>query len=121
MLKGDEAALITAAASGQSHADIAAAADVSISTVQRRLRDPEIGAAVQEARTEQRLQMAGRLNQVMAAAIDKLEALVLHEDPRIALRAIGIVMGSAQQFAATAQTDEGLRQPQVQHVGGEQS
>ena len=119
MLKGDEAALIAAAASGQSHAEIAAAAGVSISTAQRRLRDPEITAAVQEARTEQRLQMAGRLNQVMAAAIGTLGELVLHDDPRIALRAIGIVMGNAQQFAASAQSDERLRQLEVQHVGGE--
>ncbi len=118
-MKGDEAALIAAAASGQSHVEIAAAAGVSISTAQRRLRDPEITAAVQEARTEQRLQMAGRLNQVMAAAIQTLGELVLHDDPRIALRAIGIVMGNAQQFAATAQSDERLRQLEAHHVGGE--
>ena len=74
---------------------------------------------MQEARTEQRLQMAGRLNQVMAAAIDTLGELVLHDDPRIALRAIGIVMGNAQQFAATAQSDERLRQLEAHHVGGE--
>lgn len=117
MLKGDEAALI--AASGQSHAKIAAPAGLSVSTAQRRLRDPEIITAVHEARAEQRRQMACRLNQVMTAAIETLADLVLAEDPRIALRAIGIVLGNAQQFAATMQFDERLMQLEAHHVAGE--
>ncbi len=119
MLKGDEAALIEAAVRGQSHAEIAAAGGVSISTAQRRLRDPEIIAAVQEGRTERRLQMAGRLNERMAAAIERLGELVVDEDPRIALRAIGIVLGNAQQFAATVEFDQRLTQLEVRRVGGE--
>ena len=44
MLKGDEAALIMAAVAGCSLAEIAVAAEVSVSTVQRRLRDDDIRA-----------------------------------------------------------------------------
>ena len=44
MLKGDEAALIMVAVAGCSLAEIAVAAEVSVSTVQRRLRDDDIRA-----------------------------------------------------------------------------
>jgi hypothetical protein len=90
--------LIAAAVAGGSPPEIAAAAGVSESTVQRRLRDPHIAAAVQEGRTQQHREAVGRLNNRMPAAIDRLAVLVTSEDPNVALRAIGMVLNSAHKF-----------------------
>lgn len=99
MLKGDEAALITAAVAGCSLAEIAAAAEVSVSTVQRRLRDDDIRAAVYDGRTQQRREAAGRLNEAVPLAIGRLVQFVADDDPRIALNAIGMLLGNAHKLA----------------------
>jgi uncharacterized protein YjgD (DUF1641 family) len=107
MLKGDEGALIAAAGAGRTHHEIAAEAEVSVSTVQRRLRDPDITAAIREARLDKGRQAAGRLNTDLNAAIDKLRELVEHEDPRIALSAIDKLIAHAHRFTAKWTTPSG--------------
>ena len=84
-LRGDEGALIAAAVAGKALEDIALAADVSVSTVQRRLRDPEIVAAIREGRADHQRQAVGQLNADLTEAITRLRELVGHEDPSIAL------------------------------------
>ena len=97
-LKGDEGALIGAAVAGKSLEDIAQIADVSVSTVQRRLRDPEIAAAIREGRADRQRQAVGRLNADLNDAIERLRELVGHEDPSIALRAIDKLIAHAHRF-----------------------
>lgn len=97
-LKGDEGALIAAAVAGRSLEDIARIADVSVSTVQRRLRDPEIAAAIREGRADHQRQAVGQLNEDLTQAITRLRDLVGHEDPSIALRAIDKLIAHAHRF-----------------------
>lgn len=97
-LKGDEAALIAAAVAGKSMEDIAQIADVSVSTVQRRLRDPEIAAAIREGRADHQRQAVGQLNEDLSDAITRLRDLVTHDDPAIALRAIDKLIAHAHRF-----------------------
>src|SRR3954468_8885271 len=97
-LKGDEGALIAAAVAGKSLEDIAQIADVSVSTVQRRLRDPEIAAAIREGRADHQRQAVGQLNEDLNDAITRLRDLVGHEDPAIALRAIDKLIAHAHRF-----------------------
>ena len=99
MLKGDEAALIAGAVAGWPLERIASAAGVSVSTVQRALREREIAAAVREGRAEQCREVVGRLNQQMLEAVDRLADLSRHEDPNVALRAITLILGNAHKFA----------------------
>jgi AcrR family transcriptional regulator len=108
MMQGDEAALIAGAVAGWSYAEIAAAAGVSISTVQRRLRDPEVLAAVQEGRRQQRRQAVGRVNERVPLAMQRLGELLLDEDPQIALKAIALLVGSASRLAAALEVEERL-------------
>lgn len=108
MLKGDEAALIAAAVAGRSLPDIAAAAEVSVSTVQRRLRDPEILSALREGRTQQRREAVGQLNSELKSAIEQLGQLLTHEDPNVALRAVGMVLGNAHKYTTAIELEERL-------------
>jgi AcrR family transcriptional regulator len=119
VMRGDESALIAGAVAGWSYAEVAAAAGVSVSTVQRRLRDPQIMAAVQEERTQQRRQTVGRLNDQLPVAIERLGELLEDSDPKIALRAIGIVLGSVHRIATTLEFDERLALLEVDPNNGE--
>ena len=97
-LKGDEGALIAAAVAGKPLEDIAQIADVSVSTVQRRLRDAEIAAAIREGRADHQRQAVGQLNEDLSDAITRLRDLVGHDDPAIALRAIDKLIAHAHRF-----------------------
>lgn len=98
MLKGDEGALVAAAVAGRTLEEIAVAADVSVSTAQRRLRDPDISALIEQGRTDCQRQAVGRLNSELNETIDKLRALVHHNDPNVALRAIDKLIAHAYRF-----------------------
>ena len=71
MLKGNEAALIAAAVAGKSLDEIARDAQVSVSTVQRRLRDSEVRRAIREGRADHQRQAVGMLNSDLTDAIDR--------------------------------------------------
>ena len=109
MPKGDEAALIAAAVAGRSLAQIAATAQVSPSTVQRRLKDPDIVAAVREGRSQQRREAVRQLNNELQSAIERLGQLLAHEDPNVVLRAAGMVLGNAHKFTMAIEFDERLQ------------
>ena len=109
MLSGDEAALIAAAVAGRSLAEIASEAGVSVSTVQRRLRDRNVKAAVREGRADQQRQRVGQLNTDAPRAINRLWELVDHEDPRIAMGAADRFLNHVHRFnqaLATAPEEE---------------
>lgn len=106
MLKGDESALIAATMGGRSLAEIAVAAGVSISTAQRRLRDPDILAELAAARAQHRREFVGKLNGEVGAAINRLSQLLEHEDARVALRAINLTLTYADRLARTVVAEE---------------
>ena len=121
MLKGDEAALIAGAVAGWSHSEIASAAGVSVSTVQRRLRDADIVAAVQEGRTQQRREAVGRLNEGVCVAVKQLTRLLSDDDPRVVLRAIGLILSNAHRYTTAVEFDERLTFVEALRLGGERS
>lgn len=101
-LKGDEAALVAAAVRGATLNEIAGEAGVSTSTVQRRLHSPEIDAAIREGRAHKQREAVGGLNSDLNVAIERLGALVMDEDPRIALSAIDKLIAHAHRFNRAA-------------------
>jgi transposase len=117
--RGDEAAMIAAAVAGKSFGEIAAAGGVSVSTAQRRLKNPEVAGLVQEGRTEQRRQLIGRLNELAQLSMERLEELVTQEEPGVAVRAISLVLSSSQQLARVVELDERIRLIE-QQIGGQQ-
>ncbi len=100
MTYGDEAALVAAAAAGRTLAQVAAAAGVSMSTVQRRLRDPEVARAVAVARSELRRQAVARLVDLRASALNRVEAILELADPALALRAATLILNTSLKVEA---------------------
>jgi len=115
----EEAGLVAAAVAGKSLSEIAVAAGgVSISTAQRRLRDPQVAGLVQQGRTQQRRQLIGRLNRSAELSTLRLEDLLAHDDPGVALRAIAQVMSGCVQLSRVVELDERLGVLE-QRLGGE--
>ena len=92
---GDEAALIANAVAGRSHAQIAQAAGVSVSSVQRRLKDADIQQKIREEQSRLRRARLADLNDVGTAAMQRLRALIDCDEPAIALRAVALSLTSA--------------------------
>lgn len=104
--KGSEEALVAAAAEGLSHAKVAQAASVSVSTVKRRLGEPAIADAIRDFRLRQRQAHAAQLIGANGDAIDRLHALVHHDDPHVALRAIAVIMATTPRLTAVVELEE---------------
>ncbi len=118
MPKGDEAALIAGAVAGRSYAEIATAADgVGFDGATAVARSGNL-AAVRAGRSQQRREAVGRLNSEVQTAIQRLGELQMHEDPKIALRAVGMVLGNAHKFTLSIECEERL---QLEHFSEERS
>lgn len=100
--KGDLAALVAGFVSGRSLQEIAAATGVSVSTVQRRRRDPLIGQAIATAQLDQRRQALGRLGVVRHQALAVLADLLEDDDPMVRLRAVTTVLAQCLRYELSA-------------------
>jgi uncharacterized protein involved in type VI secretion and phage assembly len=91
--KGDLATLIAHVAVGQPLAASARAAGMSLSTAQRRLREPATQAAIAEAYADHTRQTAGRFRDLRTQALDRLgEYLAGAGDPKVVLRAAELAL-----------------------------
>lgn len=95
---GNDAELIAAAVAGQSLSRIAAAAGVSVSTAQRRLRQPEVQAAIRDEGVRLRREATARLGSLRSDALDRLAGLIGDDDPRTSIRAVSLVLASSARF-----------------------
>jgi hypothetical protein len=84
--------LAFALSTGQTMADAASAAGVSLRTAHRRWAEPDFRRRVADLRGEVVAQAAGRLAAAMARAADRLAELVESTDPRVALMAAKAVL-----------------------------
>jgi AcrR family transcriptional regulator len=91
----NEQAFLKAALSGCTLADIAKASGISVSSVQRRLKDEDVVRAMREARAELRSQVIHRLGQARLQAVDKLVELLDSSKEPVALRAAQVVIDLA--------------------------
>jgi len=104
----DVAQLVTSAASGASVPQIADATGLSVSTVTRKLRQPEIEALVRDAALRRVDAWIDGEAGLMAAAVTRLRKLVQEEEPRYALRAIELVLKTSSEYQAQRQLDARL-------------
>jgi len=105
---GNEAALVAAAVAGRSLEEMARAAGISVSTVQRRLKQPDVVAAVREAIAQSRQERLGQLGVLALEAIRRVGALVNSDDESVALRASHLVLSNVQRLDAVADLEERL-------------
>ena len=106
--KGDLPALVAAAVAGRTLTEVARASGVSVSTVQRRLRDPDVVEAVRDAKSQQRQERLGQLSELSARSIRRLGELVDDDHPLVALRAITLVLTAVLKLDTVVDTDERL-------------
>ncbi len=105
--KGAVAALVAGFVSGLSLQEIAAATGVSLSTVQRRRKDPLIGQAIATAQLDQRRQALGRLGAVRYQALEVLADLLEDGNPMVRLRAVNTVLTQCLRYEASANEEHG--------------
>ena len=86
-MKGNHAMLITGAVDGLTHAELAKRTGLSVSTVKRRLEDPEIRRQIQEQRSKQLEMTTSRTQALREAAISRLAELMNSAAEPIALKA----------------------------------
>ncbi len=111
--KGDLVALVAGLVTGASLPDIASATGVSVSTVQRRRRNPLVRQAVAAAQLEQRRQVKAQLGAMRDQALEVLEGLLLDDSPMVRLRAVTVVLTQAMRYELAADGEPGLS-----HSGG---
>ncbi len=109
MQAGNMAVLVAAVVEGRPLREVAALAGLSVSSVQRRLRDPEVIAEIQVERARLRQETLGRFGQLRMASLDRLAVLVDHEEPTIALRAISVVLTSSARLDLVVDLEQRLR------------
>ncbi len=105
---GNTAVLVAGIVAGRSLREVAAMAGVSLSTVQRRLKDPDVIADIKEERSQQRQETLGRFSQLRASCIDRLAVLVDDANAGISLRAIGLILNATGRLDSTFDLEQRL-------------
>lgn len=108
-MSGDIGALIATAAAGRPLQEIAEAAGVSVSTVQRRLKDPAVQAEIRQLQAQQRRAAHARLVGLREAALNRVERLIDEAwDDGTKLRAAALVLRLAERSDEILALDERL-------------
>jgi hypothetical protein len=90
---GKKNLLALALAAGESPADVAAAAKISLRTLQRRQANPEFRRLVDELRAEFMSRAVGCMANNMTQAAKKLASLLDQDEPAVQLRAARAILG----------------------------
>ena len=93
VITGKKNLVALALASGESPAEVAANAKISLRTVQRKLANPAFRQLVDELRAELMSRAVGCMADNMTRAARKLASLLDQGDPAIQLRAARAVLG----------------------------
>lgn len=97
----DKAALVVSAVLDRPLVEIAEASGVSISTVQRKLKDPEIVALVHQTIELRICEMMNAVGAAVPAAIAQIVALLEDDNSSIRLRAARTVLDTFVHLAPT--------------------
>lgn len=111
--KGDMIALIAGLMAGDSLQDIAEATGVSVSTVQRRRKNPVVREVVAEAQREQRRRVHAQLCVIQTKALEALDRLISDEAPMVCLRAVTVALTQALRYDLAADDE-----PETQYGSG---
>jgi DNA-binding Lrp family transcriptional regulator len=106
--KGDISLLIEAAVAGRTLPEVAAVTGVSVSTVHRRLKEPDVSVAIRDARAQQRQERLGRLSGLSVRALTRPAELLDHDNPMVVLKAVGLTLGTAIRLDPIVDLEERL-------------
>ncbi|RYF40549.1 MAG: hypothetical protein EOO27_47540 [Comamonadaceae bacterium] len=99
-LKGDLSAIVASQVAGETLERTATRAGVSVATVQRRLADPAVRKMIREHRDSRLGSLLDRQAELAMKSAARLGALVEHEDPSIALRAISLAFTNTARLTS---------------------
>lgn len=105
---GDLAALVAGAVTGKTLEQIAVDAGVSVSTVRRRLAQPEIREAVREQRDQRLAYLLAQQGSLAELSGDRLREFVADPDPRVGIRAIALVYSNVVRLTGIVDISERL-------------
>ncbi len=105
---GNTAVLVAGIVAGRSLREVAAMAGASVSTVQRRLKDPDVIADIKDERSQQRQETLGRFSQLRTSCIARLAVLVDDANAGISLRAIGLILNATGRLDLTFDLEQRL-------------
>ncbi|MBA2716278.1 MAG: hypothetical protein H0U51_04365 [Propionibacteriales bacterium] len=105
---GNTAVLVAGIVAGRSLREVAAMAGASVSTVQRRLKDPDVIADIKDERSQQRQETLGRFSQLRTSCIDRLAVLVDDANAGISLRAIALILNATGRLDSTFDLEQRL-------------
>lgn len=109
MTEKDNSRIVAAALLGLSLDQIAEAGGVSRSTVQRRLRDPEVRAAIRDGRSQLKAELYGMLSALNGTAVARLKDLIEDPDPKHAHRGLALWFPAMGRAAAVVDIEERLQ------------
>lgn len=98
--------MITCLAEGWTHRQAANHVGVSTKTVQRRMADPDLAAAVAGRRRERVGQLSGQLISATDAAVAVLVNTLDHGDPKVSMRAATSILDYANRFHSAEEDRE---------------
>jgi hypothetical protein len=104
----DSSTLIEAVLAGCTLTETAQLTGQSLSTVQRRLRNPDVIAEIQDARAHRHREFVGRINRGVLPAVDQLIEHVHSADPAISLRAIDLMLRNSARWAMVVDVEDRL-------------
>lgn len=105
---GNTAALVAAIVAGRPLREVAAMAEMSVSSVQRRLKDPDVIADIKDERSRQRQETLGRFSRLRTCSIDRLAELVDDANASISLRAIHLILNTTGRLDSTFDLEQRL-------------
>jgi hypothetical protein len=103
-LKGDMGKFVASQVAGDTMEQTATVAGISVSTVQRRLADPNIQKLIREQRDKRLVEMLDRQADLARMSSARLATLIEHEAPNVALRAIGLVFTNTVRLTIAVDT-----------------
>jgi len=95
---GNTGVLVAAVVAGRSLREVAAMAGLSITTVQRRLKDAEVIAEIRQERSRQRQETLGQFSELRTASIERLRLLLDDSQSSVALRAISLILTTSSRL-----------------------
>ena len=100
--------LVVAAVEGKTLQEIAKTCGASVSTVQRRLKEPAVKQEITDARFQARQEALGRLTGMRVTALERLQDLVTDDDTKVVLRAVDLILRTSLNFDKLVDLDERL-------------
>jgi hypothetical protein len=114
MSKGNTDRIISGAVMGESLGTIAAATGLSRSTVQRRMRAPEVQNEIGRLRGVQRERALASYGELRSRALTRLGTLLDSDEEALALKAVTVALNSSLSYERWSELEVRVREMELE-------